>query len=63
MGTNSAWSGLIFVTGVIVFAVLMAIRCEMSSMWTRALVAGVAFAALGYAGACFRSFGRRHGDS
>jgi lipoprotein signal peptidase len=33
--------------GIVVFGILMAVRAEASEVWLRALIAGVAFGALG----------------
>jgi len=37
---------LVITSAIIVFAVLMAVRSEVSSLWGRAVVAGVAFGVL-----------------
>jgi len=43
--TRRVWP---IVVGIILFASLMALRYELSSVWTRAVVAGFAFVVLGW---------------
>lgn len=46
MKRQTVFTGTTLVTGIVVFALLMAIRAEFSMGWARMLIAGIAFGVL-----------------